>query len=259
MSGEQTVTPHAARNREVWNELATAYEEPGRRAWASDEPDWGIWSIPERELRVLPDVAGKDVVELGCGTAYWSAWLARRGARPVGVDLSERQLASARRFQEEFGPEFPLLHGSAEAVPLPDASFDLALSEYGASIWCDPYRWIPEAARLLRPGGRLIFLKNSVLVMLCTSWSGEGAAGEQLVRDLFGMHRFTWPEDGSTEFNLPHGEWIRLLRRSGFEVEDLVEVQAPAGAPPNRWESVTPEWARRWPSEEIWKARKRTP
>ena len=257
VSLEPSLTPHAVRNREVWNELATTYEEPGRRAWARDEPDWGIWSIPEQELRILPDVTGKDVVELGCGTAYWSAWLARRGARPVGVDLSERQLASARRFQQEFGPEFPLIHASAEAVPLPDATFDLALSEYGASIWCDPYRWIPEAARLLRPGGRLVFLKNSVLVMLCTSLSGEGVASERLVRDLFGMHRFTWSDDGSTEFHLPHGDWIRLLRRNGFEVEDLVELQAPPDPPPTRFEYVTADWARRWPCEEIWKARKR--
>src|SRR5207247_5848578 len=129
------------------------YLEPGRRAWAIDDPTWGIWHIPERELRVLPDVAGRNVVELGCGTAYWSAWLVRRGARVIGVDSSERQLRSARLLQREHGLEFPLVLASAEQVPLADACIDLAFSEYGASIWCDPYRWIPEAARLLRPGG----------------------------------------------------------------------------------------------------------
>ena len=67
-------------------------------------------------------------------------------------------MASARALQLEFGLEFPLLHGNAEEVPFPDGSFDLAISEYGASIWCDPYRWIPEAARLLRSGGELVFL-----------------------------------------------------------------------------------------------------
>ena len=81
-----------------------------------------------------------------------SAWLARRGARPVGVDVSARQLAVARRMQEEFGLRFPLVQGDAERVPLGDGCADLVISEYG-SVWCDPYRWTPEAARLLRPGG----------------------------------------------------------------------------------------------------------
>src|SRR6476619_4619039 len=110
----------------------------------------------ERELRLLPDdLAGRDTIELGCGTAYVSAWLARRGARPVGIDNSEAQLATAASLQAEHGLSFPLHHGNAEATPFEDASFDIAISEYGASIWCDPYAWIPEAARLLRPGGEL--------------------------------------------------------------------------------------------------------
>jgi hypothetical protein len=79
---------------------------------------------------------------------------------------------------------------------------------------------------------------------------------ERLERDLFGLHRFDW-SDGSVEFHLPHGEWIRLLRENGFEVEALIELQAPAGATTKYHPFVTGEWARRWPSEEVWKARKR--
>jgi SAM-dependent methyltransferase len=246
---------HVRRNRAAWDEQSTSYFEPGRRAWASDEPVWGIWNVPERELRALPDVAGKDVLELGCGTAYWSAWLARRGARVVGLDNSGKQLESARCFQQEFGLAFPLIHASAEEVPIPDARFDLVLSEYGASIWCDPYRWIPEAARLLRPGGELIFLRNGTLLMLCTPPEGTPVE-ERLARDYFGMHRFEWPDDGSVEFHLPYGEWLRLFRRCGLTLEDLIEIRAPEDAPPNRWDFVSLEWARRWPSEEIWKLRK---
>jgi SAM-dependent methyltransferase len=203
---------------------------------------------------VLPEVAGLDVVELGCGTAYWSAWLARRGARPVGIDNSQRQLETARALQLEHGLEFPLIHGNAEDVPLPDASFDLALSEYGASIWCDPHRWVPEAARLLRPRGRLIFLVNSVLAMLCFPDVGE--LSEQLQRPLSAIGRMEWPDDESVEFHLAHGEWIRLLRATGFEVETLVEVRAPATAEATRYE-VPAAWAKRWPHEEIWVARKK--
>ena len=251
-----SLSEHARRNRAYWDEYAPEWVEPGRRAWASDQPTWGIWQVPEAELQVLPDVSGLDVIELGCGTAYWSAWLAKRGAHVTGVDNSERQLETARRLQGEFGLEFPLLHASAEAVPLAAASFDLAFSEYGASIWADPYLWVPEAARLLRRGGLLVFLVNGTISILCAPNDDE-PAGDRLLRDYFGMHRFEWPGYDSVDFHLGYGDWIRLLRANGFDVENLVEIQAPEGAPPSRFGFVTPEWARRWPSEEIWVARKR--
>jgi len=214
--------------------------------------------IPESEIRLLPDsVEGLDVIELGCGTAYVSAWLARRGARPVGIDNSPRQLETARALQHEHGLEFPLILGNAEQVPLPDASFDLAISEYGAAIWADPYKWIPEAARLLRPGGRLVFLGNGSLLMLCVEdYEKDGVADERLKRDYFGMHRFEWPDSDGVEFHLGYGDWIRLLRDSGFEVEDLVELRPPADATTS-YGFVDAAWARRWPSEQAWKARRR--
>jgi SAM-dependent methyltransferase len=197
-----------------------------------------------------------DALELGCGTAYVSAWLARRGARPVGIDLSSAQLTTARRLQAEHGLDFPLIEGNAEHVPLPDASFDLAISEYGACLWADPYLWLPEAARLLRPGGRLIFLTNGTLMMLCTSNEPEAMAGERLARDYFGMHRFEWPDEESVEFHLGYGDWIRLLGSSGFVVEDLIAVRPGPDATTSFEGIVSLDWARRWPCEEIWKARK---
>jgi SAM-dependent methyltransferase len=246
---------HVRRNRAAWDQWAAQYVEMGRRAWQG-EPSWGVWSVPDTELKVLPaDLSGLDAIELGCGTAYVSAWLARRGARPVGIDNSEQQLDSARAFQREFGLQFPLLHGNAEEVPAPDESFDLAISEYGASIWCDPYRWIPEAARLLRPGGELIFLINGVIAVLTFPDDSDAPAGETLQRPYFGMHRFEWPGDDSVEFHLPHGEMIALLRRCGFVVERLIEVRPPEGSTTS-FPLVTLEWARQWPCEEIWMARK---
>jgi SAM-dependent methyltransferase len=248
---------HIRRNRGSWDFDAAEYVEPGRENWASEEERWGIWRVPESEVGLLPEaLEGKDVVELGCGSGYVSAWLARRGARPVGIDLSWNQLASAAGFQREFGLRFPLIHGDAERAPLRDASFDVAISEYGAAIWCDPYRWIPEAARLLRPGGELIFLGNATLLMLCVpDLEADGAAGDRLLRPQFGMHRFEWPDDPGVEFHLSHGDWIRLVRSSGFEVTDLVEIRPPEGSR-TRHPYVTLEWARRWPCEEVWKARK---
>ena len=98
---------------------------------------------------------------MGCGTAYISAWLSRRGARVVGIDNSEAQLGTVRRLQRQHGLDFPLIHCNAQAIGYPDASFDFAISEYGACLWAGPQHWVPEAARVLRPGGPLVFLTNS--------------------------------------------------------------------------------------------------
>ena len=248
---------HVLRNRAAWDRWAADYAGPGLRRWAADEPTWGLWNIPEAEVGLLPaDVSGRDSIELGCGTGYISAWLARRGARPAGLDNSAAQLATARRLQDQFGLRFPLVHASAEQPPFADASFDLAISEYGASIWCDPYRWIPEAARLLRPGGELIFLLNSVLLMLTVPDAEDQPATDRMVRPFFGMHRFEWPEDESVEFHLGHGDMLRLLRRCGLEVEDLLELRPEPGATASH-PLATLDWARQWPCEEVWKARKR--
>ncbi len=245
---------HVIANRKAWSEWAEPdFAEPGRRAWQSKEIVWGIWNLPETEIGGLGDLGqyrNTDIVELGCGTAYFSAWFARLGARPVGVDITPAQLANARRFQDEFDLHFPLIEASAEDLPLADASFDIAFSEYGASIWCDPYRWIPEAARVLRPGGRLIFFRNGTLSLLCMP--DEGSVKDHMVRPMFGMNRLEW--EGAVEFQLPHGAMMGLLKSSGFVLENLIEIQAPDGAT-TRFDYMTPEWARQWPSEELWVAR----
>ena len=245
----------AAKNRALWTETNREHtNDSARTNWALDEVNWGIWAIDESQLGVLGDVGGLDVCELGCGTAYFSAWLAKLGARPVGVDVTPAQLDTARRMMAETGIEFPLVEADAAETGLPDTSFDLVLSEYGASIWVDPYRWIPEAARLLRRGGRLVFLCNSTLVILCSD--DDEPAKESLQRPQFGLHRIEW--DGGVEFHLGHGEWIDLLRANGFEIERLVEIQAPPEAETHPYYSyVTAEWAKQWPCEEVWVARKR--
>ena len=248
---------HVRKNRAKWDALAEEYAVAGERAWAPGTPAWGIWQVPEAELHMLPDdLDGKDAIELGCGTAYVSSWLARRGARVVAIDNSSAQLATARRLQRQHGLDFHLIHCNAESVAYPDASFDFAISEYGACLWADPQRWVPEAARLLRQGGQLVFLTNSFLMMLCAPPEDNVAASDRLLRPAFGMYRVEWPTDPGVEFHLSHGDWIRLLRRSGFEIEDLIEVRPQEKATTGH-RLVTLEWARQWPCEEVWKARKR--
>lgn len=255
MSGHsrEALSDDARHNREVWDDQHSRwFGERGVWQWAA-EPHWGIWAIPDTTLPLLPaELGGKDLIDLGCGTAYIGGWAAARGARPVGIDNSAAQLATARALQEQFGVRFPLVHASAERVPLPDDSFDVAISEHGAVTWCDPYAWIPEAARLLRPGGELIFMRNSTLLDLCLP-DDDAAAGMTLRRpqaDLYREER----TDGAVAFHLPHGPMLRLLRRHGFVVEDLIDVYVPADAS-SEFDYVDATWASQWPSEEVWKAR----
>jgi SAM-dependent methyltransferase len=251
-----TLSSDAAHNRANWDRRSDEYQAHhadfiGRK----DEPRWGMWQLPESELQVLGDVAGKDVLELGCGAAQWSILLARRGARCVGLDNSARQLEHARELMAAAGVDFPVVHASADDVPLPDSSFDVVFCDHGAMTFADPYRTVPEAARLLRPGGLFAFSHSTPLAMCC--WSEESETMERrLVSPYFGMHRFDDLADEPVEFNLPYGEWIRLFREHGLRVEALIEVQPPAGAETTYRTAEETEWARSWPMEEIWRCRR---
>ncbi len=250
----QDLTSHEARNRAAWNADADAYQQRhGKQLAESSGLAWGIAQISEAALQVLGDVAGKDILELGCGAAQWSIALARRDARPVGLDLSERQLQHARRLMAEAQVDFPLVHGSAEAVPLPDAAFDIVFCDHGAMTFADPYRTVPEAARLLRPGGLFAFSHHTPIETICWPLDAD-RVGDRLVIDYFGMHVF---HDGDTDyFQLPYGEWIRLFRENGFDVEDLIELRPPADATSSYRDADEIAWARRWPAEQIWRLRK---
>ncbi len=204
-----------------------------RRRGREDEPSWGIYRIPGPRHPVRYPPSWPDSMWSSSAAALPTSRRGWRRPAPARSGSTSRRSSWRRRARcrAEFGIDFPLHLGNAEETPYADASFDLVISEYGASIWCEPYRWIPEAARLLRPGGRLAFLANGVFMIVATPTDAaeDTPASERLERPYFGLHRTAW-EDGSVNFYLPHGEWIRLLRANGFEVLDLIEVQAPEGA-----------------------------
>jgi SAM-dependent methyltransferase len=245
---------HVRKNRRYWDGAAETYQRDHAVQLGSRRPVWGTWSIPESKLGALGDVAGLDVLEYGCGGGQWSRWLAEAGARVVGLDLSFSQLRHALQLRERTRASFTLVNADAEATPFTDASFDLVMCDHGAMTFGDPFRTVPEVARLVRPGGAFVFNHASPIHFI--AWDDDGERpGERLAYDYFGMRR--WDED-SVDFNLPYGEWIRLFRANAFDVEDLIEPRPPANGRTTYTGYVTLEWARRWPAESLWKLRKRS-
>ena len=251
-----TLSAHARKNRAMWEATSDSYEQQHAAALsANDAMAWGLWRIPEAELHVLGDVRDKDVLELGCGAARWSIALAQRGARPVGLDLSPRQLTHARRLMAAARLAFPLVEASAEAVPLRDASFDIVFCDWGAMTYCDPARTVPEAARLLRPAGLFAFATGTPIQFICEDVAADRLQ-RHLVNDYFGLTHLDWGDE--VDFQIPYGEWIRLFRENGLQVEDLIETRPPEGATSTYRDAEQTEWARHWPMENIWRVRKET-
>jgi SAM-dependent methyltransferase len=246
------------RNRALWDLVNAQFSgSDGLALWRSDLVVWGLFATPEAEVRVLGEVSGRDVVELGCGTAHVSAWLTKRGARVIAIDQSPAQLASARAGQVEHSLDFPLVQADAERIPLADACADLVVSEHGAPAWCAPEAWVAESARILRPGGRLVFLTNSPLSAMCVPAEG-GPAGDRLLRGPDALATITWP-GGGTEHHPSHGRWIEVLTGHGFRVEGLRELRAPgdedrATAAAAFYGIADADWARTWPAEDLWSA-----
>ena len=249
------LTDHARTNRAFWNELSDSYQADHGPHLARHGAAWGVWQIPEDSIHALGEVAGKDVLELGCGAAQWSIELATRGARPVGLDLSERQLDHARELMAAVDLDFPLVHASAEAVPYPDASFDLIFCDHGAMVFADPRLTVPEAARLLRDGGLLVFSMHTPIADICWPPDSEQVT-DRLRLNYYELNVVDVGESQHVEFQLPYGEWIRLFRANGFAIEDLIELRPEPDAVSSYRTDEDREWARQWPMEHIWKVRR---
>lgn len=246
---------YVAVNKAVWEAEAADWAEVGARLWEAPVPVWGNWGVSDEGLSLLPDqMSEMAAIELGCGTGYVSGWMARRGARVTAIDVSPAQLATARRLAAQHGAEIRFLEGNAENTGLPDAGFDFAVSEYGAAIWCRPELWLAEAWRLLRSGGRVVFLGNHPLSLLCSPLNG--AACDRLLhrpyRDMWGAD---WTEveiePSGICFNLTMADWMALFGKIGFAVTAYKEIYAPDWAEDTR-AAVPADWAKSYPVEQVW-------
>jgi len=251
---------HVSINKDIWNNDAVNWVASAKRLWALDTPAWGSWGQPDAGLELLPsDMSGMAAIELGCGTGYVSGWMARRGAAVTAIDISEEQLATARALAAEHGADITFMEGNAEETGLADGAFDFAVSEYGAAIWCKPETWLQEAWRLLRPGGRLVFLGNHPLSLICSPLDGAPCdlTLHRPYRDMWGADWTQVEIDPSGVcFNLTVADWIGVFNEVGFKVENYQEIYAPDWASDTRG-SVPAEWAKSYPVEQVWHLKKR--
>lgn len=256
MEDPHTLQQHQRFNRDHWTIQAKDYVADAEDKWKSRSPIWGIWQWSNTEVPLLPSsLEGKRCLEIGCGTAYVSSWMASRGGECFALDPTPRQLATANRLRQESSRTVYLCEGFGEALPFPNDIFDFAISEYGASLWADPYQWIPEVARVLRTGGLLVFMTCHVISQLCCPDDESSRNQTQLLRPYLGLYRLPWSDPPTVEFQLPHGEWIALLREHGFVIDKLLEIGAPENGV-SKYEWADANWAQNWPTEEVWFARK---
>lgn len=247
------------RNLAHWEQASGEYQAtnaPQLNRW--DVLGWGAWNVPEDEVRALGDVAGLDALELGCGACQSGIKVAMRGARVVGLDFSANQLAQGVVNMAEAGVRLPLVRASAEELPFADACFDLVFCDHGATSFTDPNVTIPEAARVLRPGGLLVFdMATPVIWMAWGVGPDDDPPTNALRMPYFAMGRAEGqePDWRTVEWQLTYGDWIRLFRRCGLVIEDLIELRPEEGAE-TTYDYVPLEWARDYPGEHIWKVRK---
>jgi SAM-dependent methyltransferase len=238
------------RNRAFWDADADDYQEAHAAQFDRELCAWGVWGVPESEVRALGDTRDRDVLELGCGSAQWSVGLAEGGARAVGLDLSVAQLRHAARRVARHRVRVPLVLASATSTPFADASFDVVFCDHGATSFCDPALTVPEIARLLRPGGRGAFNLTTRLLY----WTYDAATGTQgrtLVAGAF--DRRTWDfGEGTVDYVVSEGEWLRRFRAHGLVALDLVELRPPEDATTTFTEFAPHDLARDWPLEHIW-------
>jgi SAM-dependent methyltransferase len=248
---------HERHNRAFWDADADDYQAAHGAELAGAPLAWGAFRASEAELRVLGapgDLAGLAVLEFGCGGGQWAVALSGLGARVTGLDVSRGQLRHAQKNAGAAGAAVALVCASGEAAPFAPSSFDVVFCDHGAMSFCDPQRTVPEVARLLRPGGVFAFCAATPLVYL-TYDEVRDRQTRELKRPYTELGRMAFG-DGTVDFVLPPGDWLRLFRANGFAVEDLIELVAPSDATTTYTDFVPKRWATRWPAEQIWKLRK---
>jgi SAM-dependent methyltransferase len=230
-------------SRRWWDAAAPAYLAEHGSDLGDVDFLWCPEGLREADAHLLGDVAGRRVLEVGCGSAPCSRWLRAAGADPVALDLSAGMLARAAQLNESSGVAVPLLQADAGALPLADASFDLACSAYGGLPFvADARAVLAEVRRVLRPGGRFVASVNHPM-----RWpfpDSPDPADLRIVSSYFDRTPYVEVDDDGDVSYVEHhrtvGDWVRAVVGAGLVLEDLVEPEWAAGRTEN-WGQWSPE------------------
>ncbi|MEU5694503.1 class I SAM-dependent methyltransferase [Actinosynnema sp. NPDC020468] len=219
---------------------------------------WCPEGVREEDARLLGDVAGLDVLEVGCGSAPCARWLHGQGARPVGLDLSAGMLRHGREANAATGVDVPLVQGSADELPFAAGSFDAACSAFGAVPFVsDVGAVFREVARVLRPGAPWVFAVNHPMRWIFPD--DPGPAGLTVTHPYFDRTPYVEVDDTGRATYVEHhrtlGDYVRALVGAGLTVEDVVEPEWPAGHT-RTWGQWSPLRGRLFPGTAIFRARK---
>ncbi|MBH0780241.1 class I SAM-dependent methyltransferase [Nocardia bovistercoris] len=221
-------------SRSWWDADAAQYHAEHAEFLGVDTPDgefvWCPEGLHEGDMGLLGEVAGRRVLEVGCGSAPCSRWLAARGALPVGLDLSRSMLARGAAVMDRGGPRVPLVQAGAEDLPFADESFDLACSSFGAIPFvADSARVMREVARVLRPGGRWVFSVNHPMRWIFLDDPGE--RGLTATVSYFDRSPYVERDADGTPTYVEHhrtvGDRVREIVAAGLVLEDIVEPDWP--------------------------------
>ncbi|MCK2220609.1 class I SAM-dependent methyltransferase [Actinomadura sp. ATCC 31491] len=193
---------------------------------------WCPEGVDEAEARLLGEVRGRRVLEIGCGAAQCARWLAGQGAAVAAFDVSHRQLQHSRRLDLGTGVRVPAVQADAEAMPFADAAFDVACSAFGALPFvADAGAVFREVRRVLRPGGRFVFSVSHPV-----RWAfpdDPGPRGLTSDRSYFDRSPYVERDDAGTPTYVEHhrtlGDWVGLLVAAGLTITALLEPEWPEG------------------------------
>lgn len=256
--GRRTVseTETQRANRADWDRYADEYQATHGEFLRDVGFIWCPEGVDEADVRILGDVAGRTVLEVGCGAAQCARWLGTRGAVPVGLDLSEKQLAHAARIDRATGHHVPVVAGTATALPFPDATFDIVFSAFGALQFVqDAGRAVEETARVLRPGGRFAFsVTHPIRWCLPDDPTREGLV---VTSSYWDRRPYVEQDDAGrisyAEHHRTIGDWVARLSGHGFCLRALHEPEWPPGHG-RVWGGWGPERGRLIPGTAIFSA-----
>ncbi|WP_163506472.1 class I SAM-dependent methyltransferase [Fodinicola acaciae] len=219
-------------NRRWWDADADDYQAEHGDFLGDVRFVWCPEGLDEADVRLLGPVAGKRVLEVGCGAAHCARWLTTQGAHAVGMDLSAGMLRHARKIADATGVRPPLVQATATALPFADASFDLACSAFGAVPFvADSDRLMAEVSRVLKPGGRWVFSVTHPMRWVFPDDPGE--AGLVAQTSYFDRTPYVEVDEAGAATYAEHhrtlGDRLRELVAAGFALTDLIEPEWPEG------------------------------